>query len=98
LNAAATADASNAIIRNATGGSSTAEPDMRGLFGNATGGSGTAEPDMRGLYILLTINNDGGMDVFKYAARLSRDRPEIFNSKPVQLAVQVYKVSCIMPI
>jgi hypothetical protein len=79
MNAAATANAANAII------------------GNAAGGSGTAEPEMRGLYILLTINNDGGMEVLKYAARLSRDRPEIFNSKPVQLAVQVYKVSCIMP-
>ena len=62
------------------------------IIGNSASGSGTAEPEMRGLYILLTINNDGGMEVLKYAARLSRDRPEIFNSKPVQLAMQVYKV------
>ena len=53
--------------------------------------NGTAEPEMRALYILLTINNDGGMEVLKYAARLSRDRPEIFNSKPVQFALEVYK-------
>lgn len=53
--------------------------------------NGTAEPEMRALYILLTINNDGGMEVLKYAARLSRDRPEIFNSKPVQFALDVYK-------
>ena len=33
---------------------------------------GTAEPEMRGLYILLTIENDGGMEVLKYAARLYR--------------------------
>ena len=62
------------------------------IIGNPNAGSGTAEPEMRGLYILLTINNDGGMEVLKYAARLSRDRPNIFNSKPVQLALQVYKV------
>lgn len=57
------------------------------------GCSGTAEPEMRGLYILLTMNNDGGMEVLKYAARLLRDRPEIFQSSHVQLALQVYKVS-----
>jgi len=53
---------------------------------------GTAEPEMRGLYILLTIDNDGGMEVMRYAADLSRERPEIFQSAPVQLALQVYKV------
>ena len=62
------------------------------LIGSPGSGSGTAEPEMRGLYILLTINNDGGMEVLKYAARLSRDRPKIFNSNLVQLALQVYKV------
>ena len=62
------------------------------IVGNSNTVSGTAEPEMRGLYILLTINNDGGMEVLKYAARLSRDRPNIFNSKPVQMALQVYKV------
>jgi hypothetical protein len=55
--------------------------------------AGTAEPEMRGLYILLTMNNDGGMEVLKYAARLLRDRPKIFYSPPVQLALEVYKVS-----
>jgi hypothetical protein len=60
------------------------------------GHSGTAEPEMRGLYILLTMNNDGGMEVLKYAARLLRDRPKIFQSFPVQLALQVYKVSIVL--
>lgn len=56
---------------------------------------GTAEPEMRGLYILLTINNDGGMEVLKYAARLFKERPVVYNSKPVQLAMNIYKVqSC----
>lgn len=31
---------------------------------------GTAEPEMRGLYILLTMNNEGGMEVIKYSGRL----------------------------
>lgn len=53
---------------------------------------GTAEPEMRGLYILLTIDNDGGMEVMRYAAHLSRERPEIFQSVPVQLALNIYKV------
>lgn len=61
------------------------------IIGNSASGSGTAEQEMRGLYILLNINNDGGMELLKYAARLSRDRPGIFNSRPVQLAIQVYK-------
>ena len=53
---------------------------------------GTAEPEMRGLYILLTLDNDGGMEVLKYAARLYRDRPHVYHSQPVQLALSVYKV------
>ena len=53
---------------------------------------GTAEPEMRGLYILLTMNNDGGMEVMRYSAALYRDRPEIYNSKPVQLALNIFKV------
>lgn len=59
---------------------------------------GTAEPEMRGLYILLTIDNDGGMEVMRYAAHLSRERPEIFQSIPVQLALKIYKASinCLM--
>lgn len=54
---------------------------------------GTAEPEMRALYILLTLENDGGMEVLKYAAKLSQERPDIFNSKPVQLALEIFKVS-----
>ncbi len=71
------------------------EMDTRSLFGSAVGQSpsrGTAEPEMRGLYILLTIDNDGGMEVLKYAARLFRDRPELYHSRPVQLALSIYKV------
>lgn len=54
---------------------------------------GTAEPEMRGLYILLTIDNDGGMEVLKYAARLFQDRPEVYHSEPVQLALSIFMVS-----
>jgi SAC3/GANP family len=53
---------------------------------------GTAEPEMRGLYILLTIDNDGGLEVNKYASRLYEERPEVYHTKPVQLALSVYKV------
>lgn len=60
---------------------------------NQTRNHGTAEPEMRGLYILLTIDNDGGMEVLKYAARLYRDRPKIYYSPDVQLALAIYKVS-----
>ena len=54
---------------------------------------GTAEPEMRGLYMLLTMNNEGGMEVLKYAARLFQERPDIYTSKPVQLALEIFKVS-----
>jgi len=54
---------------------------------------GTAEPEMSGLYILLTIDNDGGMEVMRYVAHLSRARPHIYRSRPVQLALSIYKVS-----
>lgn len=54
---------------------------------------GTAEPEMRGLYILLTMNNDGGMEVLKYASYLFQNRREVYESKPVQLAMRIYKVS-----
>jgi SAC3/GANP family len=53
---------------------------------------GTAEPEMRALYILLTIDNDGGMEVLKYAARLFQERPEVYNTEPVQRALSIYKV------
>jgi hypothetical protein len=52
---------------------------------------GTAEPEMRGLYILLTMNNEGGMEVLKYSGRLCTQRPEIFYSKPVQLALSIFQ-------
>lgn len=51
---------------------------------------GTAEPEMRGMYILLTIDNDGGMEVLKYAGKLYSDRPDVYHSKPVQLAMSVF--------
>jgi len=54
---------------------------------------GTAEPEMRGLYILTTMNNDGGMEVLKYATYLHSKRPEVYNSTPVQLAMRIFKVS-----
>jgi hypothetical protein len=47
--------------------------------------SATSEPEMRALYILLTANNDGGMEVIKYAGRLSVERPDIFRSAPVKV-------------
>ena len=52
---------------------------------------GTAEPEMRGLYILLTLNNEGGMEVLKFSARLCVQRPAIFYSKPVQLALSIFQ-------
>lgn len=54
---------------------------------------GTAEPEMRGIYMLLTMNNEGGMEVLKYAAKLFQERPEVYHSKPVQLALEIFKVS-----
>lgn len=58
---------------------------------------GTAEPEMRGIYMLLTMNNEGGMEVLKYAAKLFEDRPEIYYSPPVQLALDIFKVRCTEP-
>jgi len=52
---------------------------------------GTAEPEMRALYILMVMNNEGGMEVMKYSAKLFRERPEIYYSKPVQLALNIFK-------
>jgi hypothetical protein len=51
---------------------------------------GTAEAEMRGLYILLTIDNDGGMEVLKYAGRLYSERPDVYHSAQVQLAMSVF--------
>lgn len=56
---------------------------------------GTSEPEMRGLYILLTMDNDGGMEVLKYAARLYQERPKVYNTHPVQLAISIFKVGMI---
>lgn len=53
--------------------------------------SGTAEPEMRGLYILLTIDNDGGMEVLKYVGKLCIEHPQVYKTKPVQLALSIYK-------
>ncbi len=53
---------------------------------------GTAEPEMRGLYILLTLNNEGGMEVLKYSGRLCVQRPAVFYSRPVQLALSIFQV------
>ena len=63
----------------------------RRIIGN-TANNGTAEAEMRGLYILLTMHNDGGMEVLKYAASLSMKNPIIFQSYPVQLALSVFRV------
>mmetsp|Transcript_16844 Transcript_16844/g.24925 ORF Transcript_16844/g.24925 Transcript_16844/m.24925 type:complete len:1444 (+) Transcript_16844:2-4333(+) len=52
---------------------------------------GTSEAEMRGLYILLTIDNDGGMEVLKYAAHLSRTKPDIYASAEVQLALTIFQ-------
>jgi hypothetical protein len=46
---------------------------------------GTDEASMRCLFILFMLNKD--MEVIKFAARLS---PAIFNSEPVQFALEVY--------
>jgi hypothetical protein len=51
--------------------------------------NGTTEPEMRGLYILLTIDNEGGIEVLKYAARLFQERPEVYHTDPVQLALSI---------
>lgn len=52
---------------------------------------GTAEPEMRALYILLTLDNEGGMEVLKYAAKLFKQRPDVYHSAPVQLALTIFK-------
>lgn len=53
---------------------------------------GAAEPEMRGLYILITINNDNGLEVQKYATHLLKNHPEVYHSRPVQLALSIFKV------
>jgi hypothetical protein len=61
--------------------------------GTSAENNGTAEAEMRGLYILLTMHNDGGMEVLKYAASLAAKNPVVFQSKAVQLALSVFRVS-----
>ena len=67
-----------------------------GKHGTGLPSHGTAEPEMRGLYILLTMNTDGGMEVLKYAARLFRERPDVYHSKPVSnsLGDRINRSSC----
>ncbi|KAL7436005.1 hypothetical protein ACHAXM_004960 [Skeletonema potamos] len=62
-----------------------------GSNGVRSSSRGTAEPEMRGLYILLTMNNEGGMEVLKYSGRLCTQKPDIFYSKPVQLALTIFQ-------
>ena len=58
---------------------------------NKTMARGTAEPEMRGIYMLLTMENEGGMEVLKYAAKLFKERPRVYHSPPVQLALTIFK-------
>lgn len=58
--------------------------------------AGTAKPEMRDMYILLPLDIDGSMELLKYAARLSVERPQVFRSMLVQLALQVYKASSLV--
>ncbi len=62
-----------------------------GKYGTKSPTRGTAEPEMRGLYILLTMNNEGGMEVLKYSGRLCVQRPDVFYSRPVQLALSIFQ-------
>lgn len=54
-NSSGSEDVAGRIIGRRRSGGAAADP-----------GRGTAEPEMRGLYILLTLNNEGGMEVLKY--------------------------------
>ncbi|GKY96939.1 hypothetical protein MPSEU_000652900 [Mayamaea pseudoterrestris] len=66
------------------------ESRLIGKFAVSRQNHGTAEAEMRGLYILLTIDNDGGMEVLKYVGRLYSEKPEVYHSAPVQLAMSVF--------
>jgi SAC3/GANP family len=61
----------------------------------ASSSHGTAEPEMRGLYILQTMMNeaDSGLEITKFAFNLLQNRPEVYYSTPVQLALTIFKVS-----
>ena len=81
----------------------TAEPEMRGMYGlgsllllhivylTITCRFLDFVLD-KGLYILLTLNNEGGMEVLKYSGRLCVEKPNIFYSTPVQLALSIFQV------
>ncbi|GMI05691.1 hypothetical protein TrVE_jg12852 [Triparma verrucosa] len=58
------------------------------IIGNKSSpNAGTNEAGMRSLYILLNLDNDGGMEVTKYVACLKR---HIFDSPEVQFALRVF--------
>ena len=88
-------DFDGSALVNSTASANT-DKRLLGKHGVGSPHHGTAEPEMRGLYILLTIDNDGGMEVLKYAGRLYQKRPDIYHSAPVQLALSIYKV-CLFP-
>jgi len=52
---------------------------------------GTNEPEMRSLYMLLNLDNEGGMELTKYAAKLKQ---HIFDSPEVQFALSVFIARC----
>jgi hypothetical protein len=65
------------------------------FVGSPTSAShGTAEPEMRGLYILQTMMNeaDSGLEITRFALNLLQNRPEVYYSAPVQLALTIFKV------
>jgi hypothetical protein len=61
---------------------------------SASSSHGTAEPEMRGLYILQTMMNeaDSGLEITRFALNLLQNRPEVYYSAPVQLALTIFKV------
>jgi SAC3/GANP family len=70
------------------------------FVGTSTSSShGTAEPEMRGLYILQTMMNeaDSGLEITRFALNLLQNRPEVYYSAPVQLALTIFKVSLPVP-
>lgn len=83
-------DFDGSALSNATDGDDVSKR-LIGKHGMKSPTRGTAEPEMRGLYILLTMNNEGGMEVLKYSGRLCVQRPDVFYSRPVQLALSVFQ-------
>jgi len=62
-----------------------------GKNSSKTTARGTAEPEMRAIYILLFMESEGGMEVLKYAAKLFKERPAVYHSSEVQLAISIFK-------